>query len=230
MKTLVLLRHGQSLWNLENRFTGWTNVDLTPRGEQEARAAGRALKAAGIVFERAYTSCLKRAVKTLDITLAEMGQTNVPIAQSWRLNEKHYGALQGLNKTETAQKYGAEQVQRWRRSYDTPPAPLDWDDPRHPRFDPLYKNIPPQDLPATESLKTCIERTLPYWQQEIRPALQAAAGAVLVVAHGNSLRGLIKVLKNISDADIVAVELPTGAPYIFEFDDNLHLTKDLLLK
>jgi 2,3-bisphosphoglycerate-dependent phosphoglycerate mutase len=228
MKKIVLLRHGQSAWNKENRFTGWTNVDLAPQGGQEAKKAGKLMREAGLVFDTAYTSYLKRAVKTLDIVLEEMSLEWIPVQKSWRLNEKHYGSLQGLNKAETASKYGEEQVLLWRRSFDVAPAPLPANDERNPRFEPRYKEIPDNELPLTESLKTCIERTMPYWQKIIWPALKNSR-QLLVVAHGNSLRGIIKYLKNISDEDIVSLNLPTGAPYVFEFDDNYNLAKDYFL-
>ncbi|MDR1684445.1 MAG: 2,3-diphosphoglycerate-dependent phosphoglycerate mutase [Elusimicrobiota bacterium] len=230
MKKIVLLRHGQSAWNLENRFTGWTDVDLTPQGMQEAALAGELMKKEGFMFDKAYTSYLKRAVKTLDIALDKMDESWIPVEKSWRLNEKHYGSLQGLNKAETAKQYGEEKVLLWRRSYDAPPAPLKEDDPRSPRLDPRYKNVPPAQLPLTESLKTAIERLLPYWQNVILPQLKdAQTRQLLIVAHGNSLRGIVKVLKKISDADIVGLNLPTGVPYVFEFDQNYNVTKDYFL-
>jgi 2,3-bisphosphoglycerate-dependent phosphoglycerate mutase len=228
MKRIVLLRHGQSAWNLENKFTGWTDVDLTPQGIAEADKAGELLKKEGFVFEKAYTSYLKRAVKTLNCVLDKMNLDWIPVEKTWRLNEKHYGSLQGLNKTQTAEKYGEKQVTIWRRSYDVAPAPLPLNDPRHPRFEPRYSEIAPQDLPATESLQDCIERILPYWKQVIFPELKQAQ-ELLVVAHGNSLRGIIKYLKNIPEENIVSLNLPTAVPYVFEFDDKFNLTKDYFL-
>lgn len=228
MKKLVLLRHGESTWNKENRFTGWTDVDLSERGINEAREAGKVLKENGFFFDIAYTSFLKRAIKTLNIALEEMDQMWIPVKKSWRLNEKHYGNLQGLNKAETAEKYGEEQVLVWRRSYDVPPAPLAENDERNPRLDPRYRNENPELIPLTESLKETVGRMVPYWENEIRESLKKH-NQVLVAAHGNSLRAVIKYLKNISDEDIVALNLPTGIPYVFEFDDQLNLTKDYFL-
>ena len=228
MKKIVLLRHGESTWNRENRFTGWTDVDLTEKGVAEADRAGDLLKEKGFVFDKAYTSYLKRAVKTLDRVLDKLDQDWIPVEKSWRLNEKHYGMLQGLNKSETAAKYGDQQVLVWRRSYDIAPHPLAEDDPRNPRFDPRYRLGPDGELPRTESLKETIERIMPYWQCAIFPNLKMA-DQLLVVAHGNSLRGIIKHLKRISDDDIVNLNLPTAVPYVFEFDDRLNLTKDYFL-
>ncbi|WP_295937350.1 2,3-diphosphoglycerate-dependent phosphoglycerate mutase [uncultured Alistipes sp.] len=228
MKKVVLLRHGESTWNKENRFTGWTDVDLSDKGTAEAAKAGELLLKEGFHFGRAYTSFLKRAVKTLNIALDKMDQDWIPVEKSWRLNEKHYGALQGLNKRETAEKYGDEQVHIWRRSYDVAPAPLAEDDSRNPRFDPRYAGIPDAELPRTESLKDTVARILPYWEAEILPAL-AHNDSLLVVAHGNSLRGIIKHLKGISDEDISEFNLPTAVPYVFEFDDKLNFTKDYFL-
>lgn len=228
MKKIVLLRHGESKWNKENRFTGWTDVDLTEKGEEEARKAGELLKKEGFVFDKAYTSYLKRAIKTLNIVLDEMDQDWIPVEKSWRLNEKHYGDLQGLNKSETAEKYGDNQVLVWRRSYDVAPNPLAEDDSRNPRFEARYKNVPENELPRTEALKNTVERILPYWKEEIFPSLREA-DEVLVTAHGNSLRGIIKYLKNISDDDIVKLNLPTGVPYVFEFDDDMNLINDYFL-
>jgi 2,3-bisphosphoglycerate-dependent phosphoglycerate mutase len=227
MKKLVLVRHGESVWNKENRFTGWTDVDLSDRGVSEAKDAGKVLKENGFTFDIAYTSYLKRANKTLNLILEEMDQMWIPVLKSWRLNEKHYGNLQGMNKAETAAKYGDEQVHIWRRSYDVPPAPLASDDPRNPRLDPRYKAI--GDLaPLTESLKETVTRMVPYWEDTIRESLKKM-DQVLVAAHGNSLRAVIKVLKNISDEDIVSLNLPTGIPYVFEFDDHLNLLNDYFL-
>lgn len=228
MKKIVLLRHGESKWNKENRFTGWTDVDLTEKGEEEARKAGELLKKEGFVFDKAYTSYLKRAIKTLNIVLDEMNQDWIPVEKNWRLNEKHYGDLQGLNKSETAEKYGDDQVLVWRRSYDVAPNPLTDDDPRNPRFEARYKDVPENELPRTEALKNTVERILPYWKEEIFPSLREA-DEVLVTAHGNSLRGIIKYLKNISDDDIVKLNLPTGVPYVFEFDDDMNLVNDYFL-
>ncbi len=228
MKTIVLLRHGESQWNLENKFTGWTDVDLTSHGMEEAISAGVLLREKGFYFEKAYTSFLKRAVKTMNYVLDEMNLDWIPIKKSWRLNEKHYGNLQGLNKKETAEKYGEEQVLIWRRSYDIAPAPLSKDDSRNPRFDKRYKDVPDKELPVTESLKDAIIRTIPYWECEIYPALKTHE-QLLVVAHGNSLRGIVKHIKNIPDSDIVKLNIPTGVPYIFEFDDSLELINDYFL-
>lgn len=228
MKRIVLLRHGQSTWNLENRFTGWTDVDLTELGRQEAAQAGRQMKDAGFRFDKAYTSYLKRAVKTLDIVLDVMNADWLPVEKTWRLNEKHYGALQGLNKAETAEKYGAEQVLQWRRSYDVPAPALAPDDPRSPRLEDRYRQVPEDYLPLTESLKDTVERILPYWKDVIFPSLETS-DQILVAAHGNSLRGIVKYLKNISDREIVKLNLPTGVPYVFEFDDRLQLKTDYFL-
>ncbi len=228
MKRIVLLRHGESTWNKENRFTGWTDVDLTEKGIEEANKAGEYLKKEGFAFEKAYTSYLKRAVKTLNNVLDKLDQDWIPVEKNWRLNEKHYGDLQGLNKSETAEKYGDEQVLIWRRSFDIAPNALTEDDPRNPRHDPRYAEVPDNELPRTESLKDTIERILPYWKEVIFPNLKTA-NELLVVAHGNSLRGIIKYLKNISDQDIVSLNLPTAVPYVFEFDDNMNLVKDYFL-
>lgn len=228
MKKIVLLRHGESTWNKENRFTGWTDVDLTEKGLLEAAQAGETLKKEGFVFDKAYTSFLKRAVKTLDIALDKMDLDWIPVEKSWRLNEKHYGNLQGLNKSETAAKYGEDKVLLWRRSYDAAPDPIPEDDKRNPLFEPRYKTVPHEVLPRTESLKTCIERMLPYWEGVIWPALKGAE-QLLVVAHGNSLRGVVKHLKHISDEEIVKLNLPTGVPYVFEFDEDYKLKRDYFL-
>lgn len=228
MKRIVLLRHGESLWNKENRFTGWTDVDLTERGVEEARKAAALMLGEGLRFDRAFTSYLKRAVRTLDVVLHDMNLDWIPVEKTWRLNEKHYGALQGLNKSDTARKFGDEQVHIWRRSYDVAPEPLGTSDPRNPRFDPRYSKVPAGMLPVTESLRDTIGRIMPYWECEILPAL-ADCDTILVVAHGNSLRGIIKHLKGISDADISSLNLPTAAPWVFEFDDALRCTSDRLL-
>lgn len=228
MKRIVLLRHGESEWNKENRFTGWTDVDLTEKGIAEATKAGELLKENGFNFDKAYTSYLKRAVKTLNCVLDKLNQDWIPVEKSWHLNEKHYGALQGLNKSETAAKYGDEQVLIWRRSYDIAPNALAEDDPRNPRFENRYREVPDAELPRTESLKETIERIMPYWKCIIFPNLKTA-NELLVVAHGNSLRGIIKYLKHISDEDIVNLNLPTAVPYVFEFDDELSLMNDYFL-
>ena len=228
MKKIVLLRHGESAWNKENRFTGWTDVDLTEKGIAEANRAGELLKENGFNFDKAYTSYLKRAVNTLNCALDKLDQDWIPVEKTWRLNEKHYGALQGLNKAETAAKYGDEQVLIWRRSYDVSPHALAEDDSRNPRFENRYKEVPDTELPRTESLKETIERIMPYWKCIIFPNLKTA-DQLLVVAHGNSLRGIIKHLKHISDEDIVNLNLPTAVPYVFEFDDDLNLVNDYFL-
>lgn len=220
MANLVLLRHGESQWNLENRFTGWTDVDLTSQGREEARTAAAKLKAEGFTFDCAYTSVQKRAIRTLWLLLDEMDLMWIPVTRSWRLNERHYGALQGLNKEETAKKFGDEQVHIWRRSYDTPPPALTPDDPRYPGFDPRYGTLDPKDLPLTESLKDAIARVMPYWHGEIAPALRAGR-KVIVVSHGNSLRGLIKHLDHISDEKIADLNIPTGQPLVYALDDDL---------
>lgn len=225
MKKIVLLRHGESVWNRENRFTGWTDVGLSENGVQEADRAGELLLKEGFVFGKAYTSYLKRAVQTLDRVLECLDAQWLSVEKSWRLNEKHYGGLQGLNKAETAAKYGDEQVHIWRRSYDVAPEPLSEDDPRNPRFDIRYREVPDVELPRTESLKDTIERTLPYWKCTIFPSLMFC-DEVLVVAHGNSLRGIVKYLKGISDEQIASLNLPTAAPYVFEFDERMQLVRD----
>lgn len=228
MKKVVLIRHGESVWNLENRFTGWTDVDLTENGVKEAIKAGKLLKEKGFKFEKAYTSYLKRANKTLNTILDQMDLDWIPVEKSWRLNEKHYGMLQGLNKAETAEKYGDEQVLIWRRSYDVPPTALAADDPRSPYLDPRYKDVDKKDLPLTEALKDTVERILPYWNDTIFQSLKDH-DEIIVAAHGNSLRGIIKHLKGISDEDIVSLNLPTAVPYLFEFDDNMKLVNDEFL-
>ena len=228
MKRLVLLRHGQSQWNKENRFTGWTDVPLSEEGVKEAVRAGQTLKENGFDFKFTYTSYLKRAIKTLWIVLEEMDMMWLPVRKSWRLNEKHYGMLQGLNKAETAEKYGADQVQLWRRSFDVPPQPLAADDERNPKFDPRYAELTPDEIPLTESLKEVIERFLPYWENEIKPMLKEK-NEVLVAAHGNSLRALVMHLKNMSKEDILKFNIPTGIPYVFEFDDNMNYLKDYFI-
>ena len=228
MKKIVLLRHGESVWNRENRFTGWTDVDLTDKGTAEAYEAARLLKEQGFIFGKAYTSYLKRAVKTLDCVLDGLNQDWIPVEKSWRLNEKHYGVLQGLNKSETAAKYGNSQVLIWRRSYDTAPEALPENDLRNPRFDIRYREVPDSELPRTESLKDTVTRILPYWIDHIYPSLNRY-DQILVAAHGNSLRAIVKYLKNISDQDIVQLNLPTGVPYVFEFDERLQLIRDYFL-
>jgi 2,3-bisphosphoglycerate-dependent phosphoglycerate mutase len=217
---LVLLRHGQSIWNLENLFTGWIDVDLSPQGVQEAQEAGRLLKAEGIPFDIAFTSVLKRAIRTLWITLDGLDMMWLPVERSWRLNERHYGALQGLDKAQTVARHGAEQVKVWRRSYDIPPPPLDGNDPTHPRFDRRYAAVPPAEMPSCESLKDTLARVLPLWNARIAPEL-AAGRNVLVVAHGNSLRALVKMLDGMSDAAIVELNIPTGVPLLYELDAAL---------
>ena len=220
MKKLVLLRHGESTWNKENRFTGWTDVDLTQEGVAEARNAGRLLRENGFIFDFAHTSVLKRAIRTLWITLDEMDLMWTPIRLSWRLNERHYGALQGLNKAETAAKYGDEQVLIWRRSYDVRPPALTLNDDRYPGLDLRYRNLAAQDIPFTECLKDTVERFLPYWKENIVPQIQAGE-RIIIVAHGNSLRALIKHLDEISDQDILNCNIPTGVPLVYELGDNL---------
>jgi 2,3-bisphosphoglycerate-dependent phosphoglycerate mutase len=220
MYKVVLLRHGESTWNKENRFTGWTDVDLSERGVAEATEAGRLLRDGGYVFDLAYTSVLKRAIRTLWIALDGLDQMWIPVEKSWRLNERHYGALQGLNKAETAAKHGDAQTKIWRRSYDIPPPPLTPDDPRHPSRDPRYASLPPDDLPLTESLKSTVDRFLPYWHQTIAPAI-ASGQRVLIAAHGNSLRALVKYLDAIDEQTIVELNIPTGIPLVYELDSNL---------
>ena len=220
MHKLVLLRHGESTWNKENRFTGWTDVDLTPRGVDEARDAGRLLKEGGYVFDVAYTSVLKRAIRTLWIALDVLDLMWIPVTNSWRLNERHYGALQGLNKAETAAKHGEAQTKIWRRSYDIPPPALARDDPRHPSHDPRYAGLEATELPLTESLKNTVARFLPCWHDTIAPTIRAGK-RVLIAAHGNSLRALMKYLDNISESEIVELNIPTGIPLVYELDDDL---------
>ncbi|HXG89403.1 MAG TPA: 2,3-diphosphoglycerate-dependent phosphoglycerate mutase [Vicinamibacterales bacterium] len=220
MHTLVLLRHGQSTWNKENRFTGWTDVDLTETGRDEATQAGRLIKAEGLGFDIAYTSLLTRAIRTCWLALDELDQLWIPTVRHWRLNERHYGALQGLNKAETAAKHGDEQVKIWRRSYDIPPPPLAADDERHPGGDPRYAGMPASELPLTESLRDTVSRFLPYWDETIAPSIRSGQ-RVLIAAHGNSLRALVKYLDGISDEDIVELNIPTGVPLVYELDDDL---------
>ncbi len=220
MKKVVLLRHGESLWNKENRFTGWTDVELTGKGVEEAGTAGELMRDAGFVFDLAHTSVLKRAIKTLWLALEEMDLMWIPVRNSWRLNERHYGALQGLNKAETAAKFGEQQVLAWRRSYDVPPPALTRDDPRYPGGDPRYHGLAPSQVPLTECLKDTVARVLPYWNQAIAPDIRAGK-RVLVAAHGNSLRALVKYLDKIGDQEIVALNIPTGVPLVYELDDSL---------
>ncbi len=228
MKRIVLVRHGESQWNKENRFTGWTNVDLSEKGVAEATAAGDELKKAGFTFDEAYTSYLKRAIKTLNCVLDRMDEDWIPVYKTWRLNEKHYGMLQGLNKAETAAKYGDEQVHIWRRSYDVAPHALPDDDPNSAVRDVRYAGVPDAYIPRTESLKDAIARVMPYWECEIFPRLKSVDN-IIVAAHGNSLRGIVKHLKGISDTDIASLNIPTAVPYVFEFDDDLKLVKDYYL-
>ncbi len=220
MKKLVLMRHGESAWNLENRFTGWTDVDLTARGVEEAKRAGQLLNAGGYDFDLAYTSVLTRAIRTLWIAQEELDRRWIPVIKHWRLNERHYGALQGLNKAETAAKYGDEQVHIWRRSYDVPPPVLDANDPRHESRDPRYASLLPEEMPLTECLKDTVVRVVPYWQMEIAPQIRAGKN-VIIAAHGNSLRALIKHLDHIADDDIVALNIPTAVPLVYELTDDL---------
>ena len=217
---LVLVRHGESAWNVANLFTGWTDVELTDKGRGEAKEAGRLLKAEGFQFDVAYTSVLKRAIRTLWTVLDEMDLMWLPVERSWRLNERHYGALQGLDKAQTVEKHGAEQVKLWRRSYDIPPPALDINDKRHPQFDKRYASLPPDSLPGSESLKDTLARVLPFWTDKIAPDLKRGRN-VLVVAHGNSLRALVKMLDGMSDSDIVEFNIPTGVPIFYELDDAL---------
>lgn len=228
MKKIVLLRHGESTWNRENRFTGWTDVPLSEAGVAEAGRAGDLLAEADFHFTKAYTSYLKRAVHTLDYVLRRLDAEWIPVEKSWRLNEKHYGALQGLDKRQTAAQYGDDQVLLWRRSYDVAPEPLGEEDPRNARFDSRYEAVPDVELPRTESLRDAVERTLPYWKCEIFPSL-VQHDQILVVAHGNSLRGIVKFLKGISEEQISELNLPTAVPYVFEFGDDLRLERDYFL-
>lgn len=220
MHRVVLLRHGESTWNQENRFTGWTDVDLSDRGRQEAAEAGRLLKEGGYVFDVAYTSVLKRAIRTLNTALDALDLQWIPVVKSWRLNERHYGALQGLNKAETAARHGDAQTKIWRRSYDIPPPPLTVDDPRHPSHDPRYAGLDAADLPLTESLKDTVARFLPYWHETIAPGIRSGQ-RVLIAAHGNSLRALVKFLDGVSEAEITELNIPTGIPLVYELADDL---------
>ena len=229
MIKLVLVRHGQSMWNLENRFTGWTDVELSEQGIQEAKEAGKVLKEKGFEFDVAYTSVLKRANDTLRFILEELGEIDIPIKKSWRLNERHYGALQGLNKDETRQKYGAEQVLLWRRSTNVKPPELSEDDERYPGNDPKYSELPKEDLPKTENLIDTINRVMVYWDSDIKKDLQEGK-RVIIAAHGNSLRGLIKYLDNMTDEEIIKLEIETGNPICYELDDDLKPIKHYYLK
>jgi 2,3-bisphosphoglycerate-dependent phosphoglycerate mutase len=220
MHKVVLLRHGESTWNKENRFTGWHDVDLTDRGRDEAREAGRLLKEGGYVFDIAFTSVLKRAIKTLGIALDTLDQLWIPVTKSWKLNERHYGGLQGLNKAETSAKHGEAQTKIWRRSFDIPPPPLTIDDPRHASHDPRYAALKPSELPLTESLKDTIARFLPYWHESIAPVVKSGR-RVIVVAHGNSLRALVKYLDDIPEGEITELNIPTGIPLVYELDEDL---------
>ncbi|HUP91627.1 MAG TPA: 2,3-diphosphoglycerate-dependent phosphoglycerate mutase [Solimonas sp.] len=221
-RKLVLLRHGQSQWNLDNRFTGWVDIDLTDKGREEARAAGKLMREEGLMFDLAHTSVLRRAINTLAGALTEMDQVWLPVYKTWRLNERHYGKLQGLGKAETTAQYGEDQVKIWRRSYDIPPPPMPENDGGHPKFDRRYAKLDCTVLPATESLKTTLERVLPYWYDVIAPQIKAGQ-TLLVTAHGNSLRALFKYLNNIADDQIVEMNIPTGIPLLFELHDDLRV-------
>ncbi len=225
---LILLRHGESIWNLENRFTGWANVELTDNGKSEARNAGVLISNENIDLDYVYVSLLKRAIKSSKLCLNQLKNKKINTIRDWRLNERHYGSLQGLNKLETAKKYGSEQVKKWRRSYDIPPPALSNNDDRHPRFDNLYKNIDSNMLPKSESLKDTLERVKPLWQGEILPKLKKNKN-ILIVAHGNSLRAIVKILKKISNKDIINLNIPTGAPYVFNFNSGMVITSDKYL-
>jgi len=220
MHKLVLIRHGESVWNQENRFTGWTDVDLSDKGREEARKAGRLLKEQGFTFDVAYVSVLKRAIRTLWIVLDEMDLMWLPVRHSWRLNERHYGSLQGLNKSETAAKFGEDQVKVWRRSYDIPPPPLEPSDPRFPGNDPRYADLTPAELPLTECLKDTVARFLPFWHETLAPAVKSGK-KVVVAAHGNSIRAIVKYLDNVSDEEIIGLNIPTGIPLVYELDADL---------
>ena len=228
MHKVVLLRHGESTWNKENRFTGWTDVDLSEKGLEEAHKAGQTLKKEGYTFDIAYTSVLKRAIRTLWITLDEMDLMWIPVVRNWRLNERHYGALQGLNKAETAIKYGDEQVKIWRRSYNTQPPALEKTNERYPGNDPRYANLTKDELPLTECLKDTVARFMPYWEETIAPTIKTGK-KVLIVAHGNSLRALVKYLDNVSEKEIVGLNIPTGIPLVYELDDDLKPIKHYYL-
>jgi 2,3-bisphosphoglycerate-dependent phosphoglycerate mutase len=228
MYKLVLVRHGQSTWNLENRFTGWTDVGLTDLGRDEAHEAGKLLREGGYVFDVAYTSVLRRAIQTLWTVLQELNLEWIPVTNAWQLNERHYGALQGLNKAETAEKFGEAQVKTWRRSYDVPPPALELDDERHPRFDPRYASLTPEQLPATESLKITLDRVLPYWHSTLSPVIKSGK-RVIIGAHGNSIRALVKYLDDISETDITELNIPTGLPLVYELDEDLKPIKSYYL-
>lgn len=229
MKKLVLIRHGQSDWNLQNRFTGWKDVDLSDKGKEEAKAAGQLLKEHGYTFDHAFTSYLTRAIRTCLTVLDQLDELWIPMTKSWKLNERHYGALQGLNKAETVEKHGEEQVHIWRRSYDITPPPLEEDDERHAKFDKRYKDLSPEEIPATESLATTLDRVLPYWDETIAPTLKDN-DSIIIAAHGNSLRALIKHLDNIADDKITSLEIPTGQPLVYELDDELNVITSYYLK
>lgn len=224
MYKIVLVRHGESIWNKENLFTGWTDVDLSEKGTEEAKQAGRRLAAEGFVFDECWTSVLKRAIRTLWLVLDEMDRMYLPVHNDWRINERHYGALQGLNKAETAAKYGEEQVKIWRRSFDVPPPALEPSDPRFPGFDPRYANLEPEQLPLCESLKDTCKRTMPFWEEVVVPRL-VAGRRMIVSAHGNSLRAIVKSLDGISDAEIAGLNIPTGIPLVYEFASDLSVEK-----
>jgi len=228
MKKLVLIRHGESTWNKENKFTGWTDVDLSEKGTEEAKVAGLLMKKEGLVFDMAYTSVLKRAIRTLWYSMDAMDLMWIPVVRSWRLNERHYGALQGLNKAETAAKFGDGQVKIWRRSYDIPPPALEINDPRNPGKDPRYASLKSNELPLTECLKDTVARIVPLWENEIAPAIKSGK-RLLIAAHGNSLRAIVKYLDNISDKDILEVNIPTAIPLVYELDDNLKPIKHYYL-
>lgn len=228
MHKLVLVRHGESIWNKENKFTGWTDVDLSEKGKEEAKKGGQTLKKEGYIFDVAYTSVLKRAIRTLWSVLDEMDLMWIPVHRSWRLNERHYGALQGLNKTEIANKYGDDKFMQWRRSYDIPPPALEKNDPRFPGNDPRYKELKPNELPLTECLKDTVARFMPLWNETLAPAIKSGK-KVIIAAHGNSLRALVKYLDNMSEADIVKLNIPTGIPLVYELDDNLKPIKHYYL-
>ncbi len=220
MYKFVLVRHGQSTWNLENRFTGWTDVGLTDLGKSEAHEAGKLLREGGYTFDVAYTSVLRRAIQTLWVVLEEMNLEWIPVEKAWQLNERHYGSLQGLNKAEMAEKFGEAQVKIWRRSYDVPPPALELDDQRHPRFDPRYASLTPEQLPATESLQLTLDRVLPYWHATLAPAIKSGR-RVIVAAHGNSIRAMVKYLDHVSDGEITELNIPTGLPLVYELDEDL---------
>lgn len=228
MHKIVLLRHGESIWNKDNRFTGWYDVDLSPKGIEEAKKGGQTMKKEGFAFDMAFTSVLKRAIRTLQITLEDMGQAGIPVIKSWKLNERHYGALQGLNKAETAAKYGEDQIKIWRRSYDIPPPALEKTDERYPGKDPLYKDLKPNELPLTECLKDTVARVIPYWNGTIAPQVKAGKN-ILIAAHGNSLRALVMHLDMMSEKEILELNLPTAIPLVYELDNNLKPLKHYYL-